>query len=256
MIATASFAVLLLACVARPGIALAEDKPPPLSLDSGRPPPLNGDSPIARYPRERHVDLGASFVFISPVSNSLEDEPPRLRYRPGPGASAYARVVILPWLQASFVFSWAAHPLDIDDQALGVSGPFEAGEMTSYRLEAHALPTLPLGDRARIFAILGLGWGRLEVGPMYAHDAAGRFLIRGRGASYFDVPAGLGASVELIRGWLGLDLALWGAPTFAKDGTAHTPLSAIDASGKPQTVGPLPETPVWFVQSLGVSLLL
>lgn len=221
-----------------------------------RPPPLDESVPLERIQPSRHADVGATFVFISPISNSLEAQPAQLRYDPGPGVSAFARIVLLDYLHVAAVFSWAVHTVDVDDVALGVRGPFETGAMTAYRLEAHAMPTLPIGDRVRLFAILGLGWGRLEIGPMRANDENGEFLIRGRGASYFDVPVGLGASIELIPRWMGLDLALWGAPTFAKEGTAHTPLVAVDSDGQAQRVGPLPEVPIWFVQSVGLSLLL
>ncbi|NUP13256.1 MAG: hypothetical protein HOW73_45025, partial [Polyangiaceae bacterium] len=221
-----------------------------------RPPPLTDDSYTASVPRDRHVDIGATFVFISPISNSIGAEPAQLRYRPGPGVSAYTRIVLLRYLHAAAVFSWAEHAIDADLDALGARGPLETGSMTSYRLEAHAMPTLPIGERVRLFGIVGLGWGRLEVGPMSAPDGDGSLVIRGRGASYFDVPLGAGGSIEIIPNWMAFDFALWGAPTFAKEGTAHTPLLAIDGDGHAQQIGPLPEVPVWFVQSLGLSLLL
>lgn len=206
-------------------------------------------------PTGRHVDIGASFIFVSPVANSLEVAPPTLRYDPGSGLGVSGRIVILPYLHAAFFFSWAAHGLDIDRNALGLSG-VSGGPLTSYRLEVHAMPTLPLGERVRLFGIVGLGWGRLEVGALHSADASGTFLIRGRGASYFDVPLGLGASIAILPNWLSLDAMFWGAPTFAKKGTAHTPIQAFDGEGKPRTVGPMPQVPVWFTQSLGLSLLL
>lgn len=245
-----------------PGAAARADVPPDaqgeaLTTDPpARPPPLTADIPLERIRPSRHADIGATFVFTSPISNSLEAEPTRLRYEPGPGVSAFARIVLLEYLHVAAVFSWGVHTIDADDDALGVRGPFDSGAMTAYRLEAHAMPTLPLSERVRLFAIVGLGWGRLEVGPMRAHDDSGELLIRGRGASYFDVPVGLGASIELIPRWMGLDFAIWCAPTFAKEGTAHTPLVAVGSSGLAQPVGPLPEVPIWFVQSLGLSLLL
>lgn len=244
-----------------PGVAVAAPPAPPSAAPlaeapPARPAPLTDDLPEASIERGRHVDIGATFVFTSPISNSLEAEPTRLRYEPGPGVSAFARIVLFDYLHAAAVFSWGIHPIDADAGALGVAGTLDAGPMTSYRLEAHALPTLPLGERVRLFGIVGVGWGRLEIGPMYAESAGGRTLIRGRGASYFDVPLGLGASIELIPKWMGLDMAIWGAPTFAKDGTAHTSLVVIDGAGQKQAVGPLPEVPVWFVQSVGLSLLL
>ncbi len=229
---------------------------------AARPAPFEdlGESPdTARTfdatPTGRHLDIGASFIFVSPIANSLEEAPPTLRYDPGSGVGVSGRIVMLPYLQAAFVFSWAAHGLDIDRNALGLKG-VSGGPLTSYRLEVHAMPTLPLGERVRLFGIVGLGWGRLEVGALHSADASGTFLIRGRGASYFDVPLGLGASIAILPGWLSLDAMFWGAPTFAKKGTAHTPIQAFDGEGMPRTVGPMPQVPVWFTQSLGFSLLL
>lgn len=234
--------------------AAAEETP---STEPGRPPPLKTDEPLARVPAQRHVDVGSSMVFVTPISNSIEDAPTKVQYEPGPGVSAYVRIVLLKYLHVAAVFSWAPHVISHDHDALGVEGGLdEVGSMTSYRLEAHVLPTLPLGDRVRLYGILGLGWGRLEIGSMFGRDEHGRFLIRGRGASYFDVPAGLGASIEVLPNWMSLDFAIWAAPTFAKQGTAHLPIVAIDAAGQGQPVGPMPQMPILFVQSLGLSLLL
>ncbi len=237
--------------------AARADEPP------ARPAPLaeldaapEGARSFDATPTGRHVDIGSSFVFVSPIANSLEREPSKVHYDPGVGVAVSGRIVLLPYLHAAAVFSWAAHTVDTDRTALGVTGGLVSGPLTAYRLEAHALPTLPLGERVRLFAILGLGWGRLEVGAMRAADAGGVFVVRGRGASYFDVPAGLGGSVELLKGWLSLDGMFWAAPTFAKEGTAHTPIQAYDSAGKAVNIGPLPEVPVWFVQSVGLSLLL
>lgn len=262
--------ICLVAAVAlAPASAWADDEktPPPKAEPAAkepaaRPPAfddLDASPDTARTfdatPTGRHLDIGASFIFVSPIANSLEVTPPTLRYDPGSGVGVSGRIVILPYLQAAFVFSWAAHGLDIDRNALGLSG-VSGGPLTSYRLEVHALPTLPLGERVRLFGIVGLGWGRLEVGALHSADESGTFLIRGRGASYFDVPLGLGASIAILPGWLSLDAMFWGAPTFAKKGTAHTPIQAFDGEGKPRTVGPMPQVPVWFTQSLGFSLLL
>lgn len=203
------------------------------------------------------MDVGSSVLFVSPISNSIEDEPTKVQYEAGPGVSAHVRIVLLKYLHVAAVFSWAPHVISHDRDALGVEGGLEeVGSMTSYRLEAHALPTLPLGDRVRLFGILGLGWGRLEIGSMFGHDENGSFLIRGRGASYFDVPVGLGASVEVLPNWMSLDFAIWAAPTFAKEGTAHLPIVAIDGGGEGQRIGPMPQMPILFIQSLGLSLLL
>jgi len=246
-----------------PTWAYAADAAPVAGAASARPEPfsdLDKSPETARTfdatPTGRHVDFGASFIFVSPVSNSLEEAPPTLRYDPGSGLGVSGRIVILPYLHAALVFSWAAHGLDIDRGALGVPGGLSGGPLTSYRLELHVLPTLPIGERVRLFGLAGLGWGRLEIGVMQGAGEAGSFLVRERGASYFDVPLGIGASIALLPNWLSLDAMLWGSPTFAKKGTAHTSIQAFDGAGEPRTVGPLPEVPVWFTQSVGLSLLL
>lgn len=229
---------------------------PSAAQPAGRPAPL-GDAALPVTGRSRHVDVGSSLVVIAPVANSIEAAPPKLHYEVGPGISAYARIPLCDYLGAALVFSWATHGVSMDAGALGLEGAIDSGPMTSYRLEAHVLPTLPIGERVRLNAIAGLGWGRLEIGPMHVADGDQRpYLVRGRGSSYFDVPLGLGVSIELIPRWLALDVSSWAAPTFAKHGTAHAPIEAIDASGVARAVGPLPEVPVWFVQSAGLSVLL
>lgn len=231
--------------------------PAPASASApARPPPLEEDAPPATG-RARHVDLGTAAVLIAPLADSVEEGPSKVHYAPGPGFSAYARILLCDYLETAAVFSWAVHDIESDAGALGQAGLLDDGPLASYRLEAHVMPTLAIGDRVRLFLIAGLGWGRLETGPMHVREADGSsFVVRGRGASYFDVPLGLGASFELVPNWLGLDVMSWASPTFAQHGTAHTSVQSLDAEGHPETVGPLPEVPVWFVESIGLSVLL
>ncbi|MFO0554241.1 MAG: hypothetical protein U0271_38025 [Polyangiaceae bacterium] len=224
-----------------------------------RPPPLTVESSemFTSVPPSHLLDVGAGAVMVSMYQRNADASSRTVTFAPGPGLTTWARIVLCPYMQAAVVFSWDSHGVEIDHGALGLGGAtIDAGRLTSYRLEAHAMPTLPLGDSVRLFAIMGLGWGRLEIGPMHAVDETGTYVIRGRGASYFDVPLGLGTAVEVIPGWLSIDVAVWSAATFQKDGTAFTAVQALDGAGRPRVVAALPEVPSFFVSSLGLSLVL
>ena len=140
--------------------------------------------------------------------------------------------------------------------ALGIDGQLESDFVTSSWLDARLLPTLPLGDRVRLLGIAGIGWGRVELPPVRATDASGTYFVRDRAASFFEIPLGVGGSVELVPRWLSLDLELVVAPNFSEDGSAYIPVQSLNGLGHKQEIGALPRFPVTFVQALGLSLLL
>jgi hypothetical protein len=232
------------------------------SLEAARPRPLPLTEPLPdsashRPPPERRVDVGAYALVVTRMTDEDVDGVGKgVTYDPGPGIGVAARIQVLRWFQVEAVFGWATHDVVYDHGAIGVDGDIESDFVTSSWLDARLLPTLPLGDRVRLFGIAGIGWGRVELPPVRATDASGTYWVRDRAASFFEIPLGLGGSVELVPRWLSVDLELVAAPNFSEDGSAYVPVQALDGLGHKHEIGPLPRFPVTFVQALGLSLLL
>jgi hypothetical protein len=270
----------LAAVVASGGAAVARAEAPPGAAEAppatyaehperARPPPLLDDVSFDDLPgtpaegeapppaKERRVDLGTAAILVTRLAQEqLDGEPTKVSYDPAPGVSLYARIVVHDYFQVGLGWQWTTHGMRAERGALGVDGSVEEEEVTSYSLAFHLRPTLPLGDRVRLWASAGLGWGRLYFEPMRASDASGTYVIRDRAASFVDFPIGLGGMVELVPSWLSLDLDVTAAPSFPDDGSAHVPVSTIDGAGRKREVGPLPGAAVTFVQAVGLSVLL
>jgi hypothetical protein len=91
---------------------------------------------------------------------------------------------------------------------------------------------------------------------MHVTDGTGAWTVRDRAASFVDFPLGIGGMVELVRGWLSVDLDVLIAPGLPENGSARIPIRAIDGTGGQRTVGPIPGANVSFTQALGLSVLL
>jgi hypothetical protein len=222
-----------------------------------RPPPLTAPLEVEHPRSSRRVDVGVFALVVSRITDEGDEGVGKgVTYDTGPGIGVTARVQIVKYFQVEAAFGWATHAVTYDEGSLGVDGTLTSDFVTSSWLDARLLPTLPLGDRVRLFGAVGIGWGRVELPPAQARDASGAYWVRDRAASFFEIPLGVGGSVELIPGWLSLDAEMLAAPTFSEDGSAYIPVQSLDGAGKKHEIGALPRFPVTLVQSFGLSLLL
>lgn len=246
-----------------PGAARAADGDRPLpdtyneAPVAARPPPLTEDVELTTLPKERHVDVGPRALLVTRLAESeVDGKETGISYDPAPGVGAWMRVLVHRYFQVGASWTWATHKLSMDRGALGLGGSIETDSVTSYSLEVHLMPTLPIGDRVRLWASAGVGWGRHYYPPMHVTDASGTFTVRDRAASFVDFPLGVGGMVELVPQWLSIDLDVIAAPTLPEDGSARTEIHSLDGGGRRRLVGPIPGTTVSFIQALGLSVLL
>ena len=247
--------------------ALADPPPPapdhatsaPVAADAPvRPPPFKEDIETASLPRVRHLEIGVAATTISrPAADTLAfGEPARTTYSPTLGLNFSLRFPIFRYLQVGINVIGAQHHIDFSRGALGVNGTIQSGSLTTIWFDAKVMPTLPIGDRVRLFGVAGVGWGRFEFPQMTAQEP-GRmpFIIKGRGSSFVTFPLGFGSSIDIIKNWLAVDFELNWSPNIHKDGTSFVVVQAID-NGLERDIGPMPIVHVTFTQSLGLSLTL
>ncbi|MGK3999639.1 hypothetical protein [Sorangium sp. So ce1024] len=232
---------------------------------SGPPrPPLPPAPPVPRLPWGRHIEVGADVALVNRIgSRDTAGNPTRLRLKPAIGVGLHARWEIVEHLRFSAFFVHAEHDLALAPGALAQPGtitaePREDGapSVRTLALGARFAPTLPLSERARSWLSVGIGYDRFYVGRMRIAEPAGEFTVRERGASYLEIPLGVGMSFDLIRNWLTIELETSGAFLLGQGGDATRPAQTIDAQGRRRTVGALPQARGSFIQTLGLSLVL
>jgi hypothetical protein len=227
--------------------------PPPLE----RPPAFDHEPAEPSLPRERRLDVGGSVLFVSRIGASeASGLPSRVDYEPSVGFGVHLRLPVVRWLQVGAYFGGAEVGLDLAPGALGVDQLETDDNLTTAWFGTKLYPTLHVGQLVRLWASVGVGWGRFEYPAMNARDASGRFRVQTRGNSFVEFPVGVGGAVELIDEWLSLELELGVVPTVHREGTSFIGAQATDGAGQLRDVGPLPRSPLGFVQSLGLSVLL
>src|SRR5262249_30995998 len=153
----------------------------------------------------------------------------------------------------------AHHEVEIPTGALEQSGhvsKYTLDPVKTYSFGARLCPTLPIGLRARAWASIGAGWGRLEFGRMTVHDAGGDYLVRERAGPFVEFPLGLGGSFDVIPRWLSVEVELTGAFVTSQTGENVDTAQAIDKSGKITHVGGFPLVDGTFAETVGLSLIL
>lgn len=236
-----------------PPVPPTYDGPPPLE----RPPPFDDEPAQPALRRERRLDVGGSVLFVSRLGAS-EDAglPSGVDYEPSVGFGIHLRLPVVRWLQVGAYFGGAEIGLGLAPGALGVDQLETNDTLTTAWFGTKLYPTLHVGELVRLWASAGVGWGRYEFPAMNARDASGRFRVQTRGNSFVEFPLGVGGAVELVDEWLSLELELGVVPTVHREGTSFVGAQATDAAGRLRDIGPLPRSPLGFVQSLGLSVLL
>ena len=175
-------------------------EPPP------RPPPLP-ETPRIRVPWERHIELGGGAALAVRPSS----DPSGMRFRPALGIGVHGRWEFFRWLRFNIYFVGAVHEVSVPLGALGTPGevtgndPGTMPKVDTFAFGARLAPTLPIGDRARTWIGVGIGYGRFAYGRMTIREPRDlTYQVRQRAPSFAEVPFSFGTSVDLIRGWLGV----------------------------------------------------
>lgn len=245
MRATRSLALAVCLALA-PRQARADELPP---VEVARP-PLPKVEPQPPPPWRTHLEVGAHGTL---TTRPLAGDSP-LRFPASPGLGLFVGWQLLPYLRASFGASYVFQQLAAPPGAI-VPGMSATGlPAHGYTLDVHVAPMLALSRRVRVFASVGMGWTRIEMGRVPVADASGPAEVRERALTFYEVPVGVGATVDLFEGRIGLHGEASFGPAFAVDGTAHEPGQVIDAAGRKRDVRAFDGPIGTATQRLGLSV--
>jgi hypothetical protein len=228
----------------------ADEKPPRPPL-----PPLPPSQPL---PWEQHGEIGfGPALVIKPVHLDGDRKPTPVRIQPGVGFNIHISWQIVRYLRVTGYVVESRHTLKFPQGSLGLPGEITSDSMHAYTFGLRLSPSLPLGTRARVWATVGAGWGRLEYPRLTVTEATkGSYVVRERAAAVAEVPLGAGGSFELIPRWLALQLEVTGALVPSQISDAMREGQAIDSAGKMRGVGPMPRLDASIATTLSLSLLL
>ncbi len=232
--------------------ALADDLPKP---ETARPPPLVAPEPRP-LPWDRILDVGGDFVVVArPASFDVKGRTSAIRYEPATGFGLHIRWPLLTHLMLEGYYVDVHMPVTIPLGALGVSDPITIPPVETFVIGARLSPSMKWG-RVRGWITVGAGWGRFEFQRMSAKSSAGTYVLRERGASFVEFPAGLGVSFEVIPRWLSIDLVGTASFVAGQHGDAFDPGQTVDPAGHLHVVNGFPVIDASLVQTVGLSLLL
>ncbi|HVY47073.1 MAG TPA: hypothetical protein VHB21_14395 [Minicystis sp.] len=241
-------------------------KPDPADVLPPRPPTprLPPPEPV---PWTRLIEFGPDLAFVSqPASHDATGHATGVHYQSTFGFGAHLTWPALKHLQFSVYFLDSNQGLRFDPGALGLRGQITSSSAHTYSFGLRAEPMIPLGDRARGWVSVGIGWGRWDFPRMEVATGSGPCpidtfdrscsLLYERADNMAVFPLGLGGSFDVVRGRLAVVLEFSASIPAFQNGTAVDSTRAVDASGANRAVGGLPLVDVTLAETLGLSLVL
>jgi hypothetical protein len=233
--------------------ALAPGEPPLPPIDEARPPlPVIPDAkPLAWH---NLIELGGGLAVAElPAHVDGTGAPTQMRFNPAPGFHLDLSWQVFRYLRFTGYLSEHDHSMQIPAGSLMQAGTITGPNAHMYSFGVRFSPTLPIGQRTRLWLTAGAGWGRLEYGRYTVTEGAGSYTIFERSESMFEVPLGLGGSFEIIPRWLSLHIELTGAFVPSQIGDALGP-SQVFPNGVMANLGAMPKLDAAFLQTIGLSV--
>jgi hypothetical protein len=232
-------------------------------------PPLPEAPPPQPVPWNHHIEIGVGPVAAEmPVHLDGNGNPTRVRLTPGPGFNIDLSWQIFRYLRFTGYLFEHNHAVDIPAGSLGMEVPeyVHAPSTHVYSFGVRASPTLPLGARMRLWLTAGFGWGYVGYGTLTLAgtppspcqsplvNCSSPTTIHSRAEYMFEIPLGLGGSIEIIPRWLSLRFEIIGAFMPSQTGDALGLGQYIDVLGMKHPVGPMPRLDASFVETVGFAL--
>jgi hypothetical protein len=212
---------------------------------------------------QRRLEIGVDLAYLSrPLAQALA--PSETYYPAAPGFGVHLRWNVLSWLRFHPYFLRSVHDVNLPAGSLQSGTPTsilaaaDYGPLTveTFVFGAKLAPTLPLGERTRAWASVGVGWGRFQFRPQAISERGGEFELPRRNGVFAEVPVGLGIAYDIVPRWVALSYEVVYASAFGQSGAAHEVVQAVDADGATRDVGPLGAVEGSFAQTIGLSLIL
>jgi hypothetical protein len=230
--------------------APAEPLPP---ISEARPPPLPEAPEPEPVPWEHHIEVGVGpAVAELPVHLDGDGKTTGVRFRPGPGFNVDLSWQVFRYLRFTMYVFEHDHTLVLPAGSLGITGSITAPSVHAYTFGARISPTLPIGSRVKLWLTAGAGWGFVNYGRFTV--APGPATIYERGEELFEIPLGLGGSVEIIPRWLSIRFEAIGSFVPSQIGDALQHGQFIGADRLMHDVGPMPTLDAIFVETVGLAI--
>ncbi len=226
-----------------PGDRLTQDRDAELDVLNTLPEPAEPKAseqpvvaPAPAFGRRRTVDFGPLFG----VTWRTTDAP--TSYDAGFTWGAFARVDVWRFLAARLSYLNSGHTVDGSPSVDGAPrGAYPT--VTSYSFRATLEPTWApsfAAEQLRLFGVLGVGWGKTRIEHIEDDDSA-HHLTSVRAGVFLEYPLGLGASYDLLDGWLSVGALYTFALHSRATGPIHQEARGVTRGGERVTVAGLPE---------------
>lgn len=261
----AMFAAVLAAVPAHAGEKKSDDS---LELDEEEddseapeptPPPVPGydDQRPLPYTEQEAADERSHLLDVGPhvgvaVRTARGDR--GISYQPALAYGAFVRAMVVDNFDLRIEWVRAAHGVDAaSSELVAVDGDVEQPALDIYVLGAVAEGYLHPVPEWRLRAGLGVRWGRVEAPPLEPRSAADGSRRTG---TFLEYPLELGASYEVVRRLLQVDLALSAALVTDQSGDYFTGSTAFAPDGTRVDVSGYPDFGLALYGLLGVTLML
>jgi hypothetical protein len=238
--------------------AFADPKPPdPADAKPARP-PLPEAPPREPLRWGEHLEVGGGLAIVaSPGSDAVDKAATGVSLKPGAGFHLRLSWEVFRWLWFTPYLVEARRPLTIGRGALGLADQELQGTAWMYGFGARVSPTLPIGDRVRLWVTAGAGWSRLNYSRLCPKGGCGTSnVVRERAANMVEVPLGLGAAFEIVPRWLRIHAETTWSLLPSQTGEALEHGQTIGADGKIRDVTGMPHLQGALTQIVGLSLVL
>ncbi|MEZ4372553.1 MAG: hypothetical protein R3B07_17135 [Polyangiaceae bacterium] len=208
-------------------------------VGSGKEPaePHAGDQAPGSVPESPPLESVKTLEIGPLVGLSLRSgDSDRLSYSPAIAWGGYLRTNLVSFLAARLSYINATHEVDGKPLVDGVeTGSYD--DVSSFSLRFTLEPTWRSGD-LRAFGVLGVGWGKLRVDHVNADD--GFHLGASQAGVFIEYPLGIGASYDLLDGWLTLGLLYTFSLHSKVTGDIYQDNRGVTRDGQRVTLGGLP----------------
>ena len=243
-----------------PTLGFASDSEPEVPT-GGAAAPLPGRpaklEPLAlrSLPKEPLIELGAGpLLRTAHVEHDLGEVPAGGNL--SPGVALLARVPVFDVFSVEAVAGWSRMSLDLASGDFVSGGAIESMLQDTFSFELTMTPAIHLGDRVKVFGMVGIGFLVSSVGVTEVEIGSNLSVVADRERWHFSVPVGGGAAFHLVPDWLELGLRIWISPTFADGGDGTTMGTVYDGAGSTRALAPMPAIPFWITQSATLGVVL
>lgn len=195
----------------------------------------------AAEPQPYQLEVGPTFTY---VKRSAKSDGSGVEYAAGTGPGLQLRAGFLPWLRVAARYQQTSHDASFSPGALGIASSLTSGSMVVDTLGAYLQPTFTPVSRLHTWASAGLAWSHVSMPNIDTGDGAH---LRHRTGVFQEWSLGVGASFDVLPGWVALSLDLQWAKPVSETGDLFSPDVYYDAQGTARAVPSFPT----FATSLG-----